>query len=301
MTQHGSSTPTGGPVTLPERHKAGALVASVATLVTPPGVYFKVRELVDDPASSTMHVANAIAMDPALTARLLKLVNSAFLGTRGRIESAARAVSLLGMLQVHDLVLATTVATTFKNVRPELMDVDRFWRGSVARSLAASALARQAGLMDVGRVFTEGLLSDLGHIVLYQTVPALAAQARQETRGELWRIADVERTVIGCHYGAVGGALADAWRLPECFGNAIRHQTDPRAGGATALEASLLHVAGAIADGMEDADNLSTHVAATLPDAWSTIGVTPDCLPTVVADIQAHLASTLRMFDLLPH
>ena len=146
---------------------AEQMVASSVTLVTLPAVFFRVKRVVDDQSTTAIDLAKVISADPAMTARVLKLINSAFWGFSGRIESVSRAVSLLGMIHVHDLVLATAVVEAFDRVRPEQMDVAKFWRGSMLRALAATALARRSKLMDLGRVFTEALLSDLGHMVIY--------------------------------------------------------------------------------------------------------------------------------------
>lgn len=277
-------------------HTAQELVRLQPQLVSLPSVYMKVKEIVEDDNGTARDLARIIALDPAMTARLLRLVNSAFWGFRGRIESVSRAVSLLGMFHVHDLVLATSVADAFRGVRPKIMDVARFWRGSVMRALAATALARTAGLADLGRVFTEGLLSDLGHMVLYLTVPEPAAEARSRTGTEIWRLAELERASIGCDYAEVGGALTDAWSLPACFGEAIRHQTAPAATAEHGLEAAFLHIAGIGVDARIAGLDLAGQLVAMSPHAWQTTGLSPDCLADVVEEASNNASATLNAF-----
>ena len=275
---------------------AEQLIASSVNLVTPPIIFARVKSLVDDPNSTSADLAQAIATDPAMSARVLKLVNSAFWGVRGGVDSLSHAVSLLGMNQIHDLVLASSVIGTFDRVRPELMDVTKFWRAGVFRSLAATALARKSGVSDVGRVFTQALMSDLGHMVLYIKTPELAALAKLQTRDKPWERARAERALIGCDFAQVGGALTDSWKLPQSFGEAIRNQNTPQDAGEHAQDASLLHIAALLAEGRSAEDGDVAFDTRIAPFAWQAIGLTPDCLGEIIYAVEADLAATSQMF-----
>ena len=278
------------------------IIASSVNLVTLPAIFIKVKRVVDDKNASVDDLAKVISADPALTARVLKLINSSFFGFSGQIDSLARAVSLLGMRPVHDLVLATSVVEAFGQMQPKLMDSARFWQGSLFRALAATALARKCAqvgkLVDVGRVFTEGLMSDLGHMVMYLKCPELAAQAMTQTQDQPWVLAQAERTLIGCDFAQLGGALTDSWNLPAAFGEAIRHQVDPHAGKNHALEAALLHIAATLAamEGrLSDNAPLLAHIA---PFAWEVTGLSPDCLPDIIPEVEINLMVTSQTFGI---
>lgn len=282
------------------------IIASSVNLVTLPAIFIKVKRVVDDKNASVDDLAKVISADPALTARVLKLINSSFFGFSGQIDSLARAVSLLGMRPVHDLVLATSVIEAFEQMQPKLMDSTRFWYGSLFRALAATALARKCAevgkLVDVGRVFTEGLMSDLGHMVLYLKCPELAAQAMTETKDKMqdqpWALAHVERALIGCDFAQLGGALTDSWHLPAAFGEAIRHQTDPQHGKNHAVEASLLHIAATLASmegPLSDNAPLLSHIS---PFAWVATGLSPDCLPGIIPEVEINLMVTSQTFGI---
>lgn len=284
-----------GPPTLEPMPTAEELVASNIDLVSLPAIYTRVKAVVDDPRTGAMDLANVLATDPGMTARVLKLVNGAFWGVSRQVDSLPRAVSLIGMLQIHDLVLASSVAEAFARMQPDMMGVKKFWRGSVLRGLSATALAREGALVDLGRVFTEGLLSDLGHMVLYTKCPELAVQALAQTRDTPWELAQAETALIGCNFAQVGGALTDAWKLPPCFGESIRHQVAPYDAGAYTLEASLLHVAGFMAHAEasgESRDGLLAHID---PYAWQHIGLEPECLKTLMPEVIADLSATAQL------
>ena len=88
-----------------------------------------------------------------------------------------RAVNLIGMQAVNDLVTATTVGRTFSGMTSELMDVPAYWRKSVLGALLGSKIAKACGIDDTERFFIEGLLRDIGHLVMYQTLPQRAQSA----------------------------------------------------------------------------------------------------------------------------
>ena len=133
------------------------ILASSAQLVTLPAVYLEVKRVVDDPRSTPIDLANALSADPVMAARVLRLVNSAFWGLRGGIDSLSRAVSLLGMIHIHDLVLASSVVQTFERVPPRLMvdcshgnsgrDPER--QPAVAADVAAQVAAGQRAICGV--------------------------------------------------------------------------------------------------------------------------------------------------------
>ena len=281
---------------------AQEIIASSVNLVTLPAIYIQVKRVVDDKNASVDDLAKAISADPALTARVLKLINSSFFGFSGQIDSLVRAVSLLGMRPVHDLVLATSVVEAFEQMQPKLMDSTRFWHGSLFRALAAAALARRcAGVgkqVDVGRVFTEGLMSDLGHMVLYLKCPEQAAQAMTQTQDHPWTLAQAERALIGCDFAQVGGALTDSWQLPAAFGEAIRYQTDPQGGKNHLVEAALLHIAATLAamEGrLSDNAPLLSHIS---PFAWEVTGLSADCLPDIILEVEINLMVTSQTFGI---
>jgi HD-like signal output (HDOD) protein len=227
------------------------LVSQIDRLATLPAVYFRVKRVIDDPNGSIGQLAAAMATDPAMTLRVLRVVNSPFYCFPGRIETVTRALNILGMQKVHDVVLAWAISSAFTGVRSAVLPMDAFWRASVARAIASRQLAQHARFVDAERLFVEGLLSHIGRLVMYVRVPELAREA-METSGRTGRpLHEVERQVVGCDYAEVGAALVSSWALPQAFEEPIRCQTRPCEAVSHLLEASILHVASTFADGVD--------------------------------------------------
>lgn len=274
---------------------AKELVSGAVRLVSLPAIYWDVKRVVDDLDATANDLAGVILTDPATTARVLRLANSAFWGSRGSIWSVPRAVAQLGMTHVHDLVLASSVASVFKGVNPSRMDVSRFWSGSVFRAVAAAALARECDLLDMERPFVEGLLSDIGHMVLYQHAPKEAMLALERSREQPWMLPQLERELIGCDYAHVGGALTEAWGLPLCFRAAIEHQDAPGQAADHAMESALLHIAGRLAHN-ELGDGRPASRYEIAPVIWEITGLTESCMPEIIREATMNLPSVARMF-----
>ena len=228
------------------------LVACVEKLASLPAVYHRIRDLLDDPDSSMFELAEAVSSDTAITARVLRVVNSVLYGFPGKVETVSRAVNLMGMQQVHDLVLSTLVVAAFSGIRPARMHMGRFWSDSVLRGLAARAAARQLGMGDPERMFVEGLLADIGHLVMFQGDPEGASAALEAAKTRRIPLHEAELAVVGCNYAEVGAALASAWHLPSGFAAAIGAQLLPALGGPHVTEAALLHLANQIVATDED-------------------------------------------------
>jgi HD-like signal output (HDOD) protein len=206
---------------------ASELVQSCTTVFTLPEIYFRVRDVVDDPNSTMDDLADVLKLDPAISARLLRIVNSPFYGFPKQIDTVSRAVHIVGMQAIKDLVTATTVGRTFSGMPIQLMDGAMFWRKSVLCALLAGKIAKSCGIEDSERFFIGGLLRDIGHLVLYQTIPQRAQSALIEAGYLDSSLAEVEQANIGCDFAEVGAELIRSWGMPAQIEQAIRCQLSP--------------------------------------------------------------------------
>lgn len=281
---------------MPSAHE---LVQSCTAIFTLPDLYFRVRDVVDDPMSTTDDLATVIKLDPAISARLLRIVNSPVYGFAKQIDTVTRAVNLLGMQAVNDLVTATTVGRTFSGMTMQLMDMAMFWRKSVLCALLAGRIAKSSGIVDSERFFIEGLLRDIGHLVLYQTIPQRAQSALIEAGYLGAARAEVEQANIGCDFAEVGAELIRSWGMPVQIEQAIRYQLRPGEAGEFALHASIVHLAGVVADHEELDPNRRPQGLPFDPHALTTAQFAPANLPVLLAEAQAQLQDALTL--IYPH
>ena len=272
-----------------------ALIAQTTDLVSLPHIYLRVKGVMEDPETSMADLTAVVSHDPALIARLLKLANSAFFGFTTKIDTIDRAVNLLGAQQIHDLVLATTVADAFSKMSPHTITMHDFWTGSIHCGLLAKSFGSACGLFDAERFFVEGLLYDLGHLILDQCVPEACAGAFARAHEEARPVHLVEREMIGCDYAQVGAALMESWSFPGGFVEAVRWQNEPAEATAFALEAAVMHTSIAMLRADRTELDCDAVFAMLDPSAVEVTGATADILSGVRTEAAEALTETVEL------
>lgn len=277
---------------------AQELVASQEHLASLPDLYYKIRQALIDQELDIGDLADLIASDPSLTASLLRMANSAFYGFPRKIETLSRAISLIGLDQVGEIVLASTLATAFQGIRPHRMDMGRFWRGSIRRALMCRQFSRSLGERDAERAFVIGLLSDMGHLVMYHAVPDLMGIVL-DTAGEgILAQAEKERSIVGCDYSEVGAALCAAWQLPAGIGTIIGCQLTPELGGEHAAEAARLNLAISAAECLERGEATGAACPMLSDNAPDLAGVDLALMPVFGEHCESQLESVMGSLGL---
>ncbi len=274
---------------------ASELVQSCTSVFTLPEIYSRVRDVGDDPNATMEDLANAFKLDPAASVRLLRIANSPQYGAPKQIDTITRAVNLIGVQAVTDLLAATTVGRTFAGMPDHLMDALKFWRKSIFCALLAEKMAKSCGIDDSERFFVEGLLRDIGHFVLYQTVPQRAQSALIEAGYLEASLAEVEQSNIGCDFAEVGAELIWSWNMPVHIEQAVRCQLSPKDAGEFALDASIVHLTGVVADNEELEANRRREVLLFHPSAVAATRFEPANLPALVEEVRAQLQRTLEL------
>ena len=270
-------------------------LGNIETLYSLPEVYYQLRETLDNPDFYMEDVVSVISSDPGMTARLLRLVNSAFYGFTSKIYSVSHAIGMIGIQTLQDLVLATSVTKTFSGMSSDLMNMDIFWYHSVHRGVVARLLASRCGVFDSERLFVTGLLSEIGHLVMYQQLPELSQQSILRSRTESVPLHEVEREIFGFNYAQAGGELTRVWRLPGILQDAIKYQLDPTESEDHPLAASIVHVARAMSTRLQADEKALPWYDGVSDKVWEILDVVPeDCdLLITEAEKQVHEISEL--------
>ena len=199
-----------------------------------PLVAMRVLDSADDPNASLSAIASVVAMDPALSTRVIRLANSASYSGRGDVNSVERAVMMLGASSVRALVAAASFALFDDDVD---LGPDGFWPHALSVAAAAAAAAPVVGVSP-DEAFTAGLLHDVGTAVLHFSDPErLAALGRSTQAGtRLLR----ERTEFGVDHAELGSRAVARWGFPKPLVEAIRdHHSEPRVVGHLAQAVML--------------------------------------------------------------
>ncbi|MCU7930373.1 MAG: HDOD domain-containing protein [Candidatus Thiodiazotropha sp. (ex Codakia rugifera)] len=262
-------------------------------LISLPQAYVRLKSVIDSPEYRLEDVADAIRIDPALTTRVLKLINSPYFGLSAKIETVFRAVNLLGTQQIHDLALATSVAEAFSKHTTPGLDMHLFWRRSVYCGLSAQALAKQRGFMDSERLFVSGLLFDLGHMILYQSVPEITLEALSSSQQQQRPLVETEREKIGLDYARVGAVLMRQWQLPDCLVETSEFHCEPMRAQHYPIETAIVHIASLLAEGATAGGEFGTGLLQPHPGAMDKVGLSLEDCERVGSEVESELDTIL--------
>jgi putative nucleotidyltransferase with HDIG domain len=228
----------------PKQDVVITLLDDVEGLVSPPDVCMRVFELLHSPMTGTREIAAVVGVDPNLTARLLRIANSAFYSFSGKIDTISRAVTVIGTTELYQLVLSVSAVQTFSNIPNDLVKMDTFWHHSVYTGLVARALAVRARVLHPERLFVAGLMHDIGSLVLYHQRPEAMRDILLVAQGDEEVLYQAELERFQFTHASVGGELMDRWRLPAELVEAVTWHHEPERAEKAAIEAHILHLAG---------------------------------------------------------
>lgn len=222
-----------------------------------------IKTLNDDDASIA-EVSDLITRDPAISAKLLRLANSAQFGLPRGIGSIDDAIAMVGMSKVRTLALGACLSNTFPKVAG--LDTHTFWKTCMASAGYAEWLARRLGV-DVQMAWLTGMMVRLGELLIAQVDPANLQEIERlpMAPGARW---ERERRYIGFTEGELTAELARRWNFPMQMVQALKVSADPLVEQAFSRLGALVHLAGLLADspdaGPEHVQGLPSDVMAKL-------------------------------------
>ncbi|HKP94491.1 MAG TPA: HDOD domain-containing protein [Fibrobacteria bacterium] len=212
----------------PDSNELKALVHKITDLPTLPAMMATITRLMQDPRTSAEELGRAIASDPALVSKVLKLVNSAFYGFPGRISTITQAIVILGFSTIRNVVLTTSVLKAFgRNMAANGFDMAKFWEHSLLTGAIARSLAMERDASFIEETFIAGLLHDMGRIVLSQKLTSEFEKVILVKEKAGISQLQAEQTVLKLTHGDIGGWLARKWNLPIPYVEVMRCHHSP--------------------------------------------------------------------------
>lgn len=199
----------------------------VDSLPTLPAVAMRVGDMVNNPDASAAEISEVMRADPALSAKVLQLVNSAYFAIPGGVSDVQRAISFIGFNTLHQLVLSVSVLGALKSTDGRAFNAKGLWLHSLAVGALAEIIARQGGHKDPGACFTAGLLHDVGKIGLAIAAPDEFCAAIERARDKGMQMRRAERREGLPSHDLVGWRLAKRWRFPATLLAPIQYHHQP--------------------------------------------------------------------------
>ena len=276
--------------------KVEELIGKIETLPTLPNIYFELHKVITDPRSSAREIADIISKDMSLSARILKIANSAFYGFRKKIETISEAVVTLGIHEIGALSLGLTYVKYFKNIPNNIIDMNLFWEHSIACAIAARTIGSHAGVENIERLFVGGILHDIGRLLLFSYYPDEAGKVIRSSRTENGFVYDKEEEILGVHHSDIGGMLLEKWGLPESIRNMVAFHHAPES-SASSKEPAIISLADVIINALCLGTSGEQFIPVLKPETWNAVGISKNVLAITIKQIDRQMIDVFRFFQ----
>lgn len=274
------------------------IAARIDKLTSFSDVALRISEVVADDNSTAEDIGALIETDPALSAALLRIANSAAYIRVDPVDNISMAVKVVGFNQVRDLAFAITATSAFDGIPNELISVEDFWKHSLYCAVASQLLANAAKMCRGTSLFTAGLLHDIGQLAMFSQEPELSRKALQHYLDQIEpeSICHSERLVFGFDHTDVGSELALSWGFPEPLRAAIAYHHEPATGGEQADIAMIVNVANSLAV-LAELDSTQFEDASSISEeALERINLDNEALLEIVAATRESTGELLQLF-----
>ncbi len=234
-------------------------------LYTLPELYHQLQKKINSNTADIDDISKILNTDPTLSAKILKIANSPLYGFRAQISTLNRALILIGVNEVKNLILIDSLGDNFNNSQCNQIDMGSFWRRSVYLALIAKRLAKRLKFTDEDRIFISAIMSRLGQLVCCTT----HTKDVELVMGEYLAHPEVnefsiEKNQFNFNYNEVSATILAHWSIPDEITLSIKYLQDPQQAPEDIkanylTELSILHTA-TIYSGILERDNLNTHV-----------------------------------------
>ena len=260
-------------------------------LPTLPDVARSLIETLHDEDIPFEKVRNAIAKDPALTAKLIRLANSARFGLPRQVASLDDAITMVGLNQVRTLAMAACMTGSFAAARG--VDSKGFWKESMAIAGYAQWLARTLGT-DVQQSWLAGFMVRLGELIIAQKMPDRIDEIERlpHFAGGRW---EREQSLLGFTEALVTSELARRWRFPDTIVQALQTAYDPLGADTFCRLGAILHVATLLAVmELEEGKSAADAIAALPGELIRTLQLDPEWLKTHLPDVAGFVDTPIQ-------
>ncbi len=272
------------------------LIENSKEIASLPSIFHQINDAVEDPDCSFSEVSRIISSDPGMSIRLLKLANSAFYGFSFKVETIPHAINVIGMTQLRDLVLATTVINQFKGIDPSRVNMKSFWLHSISCGLTCRMLATLKKEFNMERYFILGLLHDLGRLVLLINLPEEMNRTLDQIKMNERLLHQMEMETFGFDHMAVGEELVKAWKLPPHLGRSISIHHGSEKSPVFELEPSILHLSDFIVHALEIGNSGEFFVPPLESKAWDYLGLPLGVFSVISKQLDRQVNEAMNLF-----
>lgn len=224
------------------KKKTEEVLSAIRSLPLIPKAVFEVTKLLNNPKTSTGQLADMMAKDHGLTAKLLAVANSPLYGIKRKVSSIEFAILVLGFQEIKNIIMALAFVETMKAAPSDYFDPMDFWLHSLVVGTGAKGISQNLGFDFGSEAFVAGLFHDIGILVIYNYLNPEFKQIIETASSENLSILEAEKKIIGLSHQEIGKYLAEKWNFPLQLCDAIYYHHTPNNCNENKYLVSVIHL-----------------------------------------------------------
>jgi HD-like signal output (HDOD) protein len=274
---------------------AREFISDMAESISMPVIYLDIRKLILQADSSIQDYVSLIEHDSMLSIRIMRIANSEFFGFSRKVENLNQALNLIGIIQLHDLLLSSLCMRSFSSIPEQILNPKAFWHYSIQCGIAARVIAQHSFSPISNHYFSLGLMHEIGHAAMYCKAPELSLRALEESQTQNRSIQQLEQEIFNFDYGQIGLTLMKLWHLPDVYQQvASLHMSPEMADKNCQFEVQLIHLAHTICQ--NPVVNEHQALITRSREAFQQLKHLPDNIDKIIIqEIDAHTDNILSM------
>ena len=262
-------------------------LSNISTIPTLPSVLEKINRLLNNPQTSAEEIGKVITTDQALSAKVLKLVNSAFYGFPGKIGTITHAVVILGFTTIKNIILTASIFDVFtkKTSHGFSFDLEKFWLHSIACGAASQCIAKHIGFNEKEECFVAGLIHDVGKIILCNYLSSEFELVLDNIKKKNCLFYESEKEILGLTHEQIGGIITEKWNLPKNLQDAVKKHHSIFQNAEFPTTAGIVHAADILVRAMDYGNGGDNKLPQMSQIVWKNLGLESLDLIAVLEDI----------------
>jgi len=256
----------------------------------------EIERLTHDPKSTVEQIGNVLRNDPALTAKVLKLANSAIFARSKRIVSINQAIATLGLKEFNKLTSTITFVNAFKS---KYINYHKYWLHSLAVAFVAVKLNDICkASLNPDRLFTGGILHDIGMLILDNYFLDVYKKVYEITINKRVDLQAVEERVLGITHAEVGAFMMKKWRLPEQITDMIQYHHKPQFASVVQTDTKLIYLANFIVNNRGYHAGTESFLLGFYDDIWEDLNLTAEDMPVIIDSLEGEVEKARELLKL---
>ena len=271
------------------------LVMDVRDVYSLPTIYYRIDKAIKDPRTSNSQIGDILSEDVGLSARLLRLSNSAFYNFPSKVDTITSAISIIGTKQLRDLVLATSVIKVFEGIPENVVKLDDFWAHCIGCGVVARVIASMNRESNIESFFVAGILHDIGSLLIYSKMGEQAVEVMGYIREHKCTLHEAEKKCLGFTHTQVGGYLLKQWTLPKNLIESVYYHHNPMSSRSYPSFASTIHLADTVATAMKLGEGGEYYVPNLDQKAWEKVGLDDDAFNQIIPVVMKQFKDIMKV------